>query len=207
MKGLEESLGFRVSGPPNGRKVELLSREGDEVKAVRPATPQEADLWQALLGQEEGMRVAGDSVQRWMHEATQARADVNSLKSSCEAYRQELEKLRVYAEANYPRPGMVTEQNTTLELFSGIVQSHNRQKQRLLDKAREIWEIPPGTDIFEFMFRQLQHITGELAAETDQRRAEYVSRIRPANSEAMYEHLAETQGKTAGRPVRDAPQA
>lgn len=192
MKGLEELLGFRITGSPDScidhRRIEILSADGESVKAVRPATHQEIDLWQALVGTEVGMNEAAGTLREALDTNAQLLADNRSLKASCNAYQEELEKLRVYVEANWVSPVLPPRTVPTLDMFAEIIQSHKAQKQRLLDKAREIWQIEPGTDIIDFVFRQLQHLNGEMAVETERRRMEYVNRV-------------------AGRPVRDNPQA
>lgn len=182
MKGLEELLGFRISGSANTclehRQVELLSEDGESIKAVRPATHQEVDLWMALLGHEEGMREAQAAMSRAMqknHEDwASVKADNQSLTASCEAYRRELDNLRAYVEANWVSPVKPPATVPTLDMFAEIVQSHNQQKQRLLDKARELWHIEPGTDIIEFMFQRLRDMNGETLAETEARRRQVI---------------------------------
>lgn len=192
MKGLEELLGFRITGSPDScidhRRVEILTADGESVKAVRPATHQEIDLWQALVGTEAGMNEAAGTLREALDTNAQLLADNQSLKQSCNAYQDELEKLRLLAEKNWVSPALPPRTVSTLDMFAEIVQSHKAQKKRLLDKAREIWQIEPGTDIIDFVFRQLQHLNGEMAVKTEQRRQEYTNRV-------------------AGRPVRDNPQA
>ena len=194
---LAANIGFRVD---NGR-VEYNG-------VPRPATPEESLLWGQAVVHKQALNRMTDIV-------AQTDVDRRSLEASCKAYKEELEKLRVYAQANSYEPQTPSEQTTTLELFAAIVQTHDEQKKRLLQKAREIWDIPPGTDIIDFMFRQLQHINGELMHETEQRRIEHV-RARSVSQFAnemqakpsMDEYLNELHGRAAGtRVVRDNPQA
>lgn len=185
MKGLEELLGFRISGNQDScldhRRIEILDAVTGNIKATRPATLQEVELWQALLDYERHALEREEvlKVKEAQFRGSQAamEADNLSLRASCNAYRDELEKLRVYAIANRVTPQEPSESVSTLELMAQIVQSHNAQKKRLLDKAREIWQIEPGVDIIDFMFRQLQHINGEMAVDTERRRMDYINRV------------------------------
>lgn len=192
MKGLEELLGFRITGNPDScidhRRIELLDSVTGNIKATRPATHQEVDLWNALQDHTFALEAANAGAKEVADNNAHLLADNRSLKASCNAYQDELEKLRVYVEANWISPVLPPRTVPTLDMFAEIVQNHNAQKKRLLDKACEIWQIEPGTDIIDFVFRQLQHLNGEMAVETERRRAEYVNRV-------------------AGRPVRDNPQA
>jgi hypothetical protein len=106
--------------------------------------------------------------------AATASADLKSVAASNEAYREEMRKLREFAELNWVSPVLPPATVPTLDMFAEIVQSHKAQKKRLLDKAREIWQIEPGTDIIDFVFRQLQHLNGEMAVETEQRRQQVI---------------------------------
>lgn len=204
-------LGFRVSGSNNScldhRQVELLNPD-DTIKAVRPATQQEAELWDTMLEIDGALVEVKSNAKGFKERNAELIADVQSLTGSNEAYRRELENLRVYVEANWISPAIPPATVPTLDMFAEIVQSHNAQKKRLLDKAREIWQIPPGTDIFDFMFRQLQHLNGEMTTETEERRRATIrERERAAGSAATEAHLAEMRARSAGTPVRDNPQA
>lgn len=174
MHPVEQVLGFRIN--QMRRQVETLGKQG-EVLQVRPATEHEISLWSEVMENYAARQGA-----------VEARADAKSLAASCEAYREELNRLRRLAEGNWVSPALPPENVSVYDMFDEIVASHLLQKKRLLDKAREIWKIEPGVDIIDFVFRQLQHLNGEMAVETEQRRMDYINRV-------------------AGRPVRDNPQA
>lgn len=201
---LVANLGFVVD---NGR-LEYGDRP-------RPATAEETALWGAAMAAKTALRkmtdaVAGaDAVLREKSDANaHLLADNHSLKSSCNAYQEELERLRVYAEANWVSPVLPPRTVPTLDMFAEIVQSHNAQKKRLRDKALEIWKIEPGTDIFEFMFRQLQHLNGEMSTETEERRRKTIKERAerfpgdPMNS-MLTDELDKVHAKIAGNKVQE----
>lgn len=181
MHPVEKVLGFRVNQMRG--QVETLDASG-EVRAVRPATERESALWSEVMENYAARQ-----------SAIQASADLKSVVASNEAYREELNKLRSLAEDHWVSPALPPANVPTADMFEEIMLSHKRQKQRLLDKAREIWQIDPGVDIIDFIFRQLQHINGEMAAETERRRMEHVARPLTQFAEDM-------QSKIAGEQVQ-----
>lgn len=189
MESLEQLLGFRISGSPDTvveqRRVEILSADFEGIRAVRPATVQEVDLWMALLGHEEGMKQAADAFERARADfvaASQAQtdrrvqleADKRSLEASNEAYRLQLQKL-----------------------YEGI---------------KYIVHIEPTDDAVEKALQLINvaHNQPQAAEAAEKRRHEYVNRERfpgdPMNS-VLQGELDKAHDRIAGRPVRDNPQA
>ena len=176
---------------------ELASDVGFQVKGnqvyygdnPRPATREEKLLWGRAVQAKAAFKAS-------QHKVAIAEAENNSLKASCNAYREELQRLHDFMGHRYP----ILETDDVIEFVMNTVVNLQTGKDNLLKKAREIYEIPPGSDIFEFMLQQLRHMTGEMAPETEARRQqtikEHAERFPgdPMNS-MLAEHLDKLQGK------------
>lgn len=187
MHPVEQVLGFRVNQMRG--QVETLDKQG-KVTAVRPATEHESALWSEVMENYAARQ-----------SAIEASADLKSVVASNEAYREQLKKLRELAERFWIHPQPPGFERDTLELFIEIFASHNAQKHRLRQKALEIWQIEPGVDIFDFMFRQLQHLNGEMAVETEQRRQETIKE-RVAELAEVEARMDEMHKRAAGEQVQ-----
>jgi hypothetical protein len=167
----------------------------------RPASREEVLLWGRAVQAKAAFRAS-------QHREAIADAENNSLKASCNAYREELQRLHDFMGHRYP----IRETDDVIEFVMDTIVNLQTGKDNLLKKAREIYEIPPGSDIFEFMLHQLRHMTGEMAPETEQRRRDTIKERAerfpgdPMNS-MLADELDKVQAKIAGRPVRDSPQA
>lgn len=100
MKGLEELLGFRITGSPDScidhRRIELLDSVTGNIKATRPATHQEVDLWNALQDHTFALEAANAGAREVADNNAQLLVDNRSLKASCNAYQEQLQKLFVF---------------------------------------------------------------------------------------------------------------
>lgn len=161
----------------------------------RPATREEVLLWGRAVQAKAAFKAS-------QHREVVADAENNSLKTSCNAYREELQRLHDFMGHRYP----ILETDDVIEFVMNTIVNLQTGKDNLLKKAREIYEIPPGSDIFEFMLERLKDMTGENIAATEKRRAEAIAERAerfpgdPMNS-MLADKLDEMQARTAGRPV------
>lgn len=208
MKGLEELLGFRITGNPNScidhRRIEILSADGDSVKAVRPATHQEIDLWQALVGTEVGMQQAAGTLREALDTNAQLLADNRSLKASCDAYREQLQKLHDFLAHKYPIQPTDDCIEYAMDRLVGLEHRKNELRKRIL----EIWQMPPGVDVFDFMLERLKDVTGENMEATEKRRADTIKERAerfpgdPMNS-MLADELDKVHARIAGKKVQE----
>lgn len=156
MHPVEKVLGFRVNQMRD--QVETLDKNG-VVTNVRPATTHESALWSEVMENYAARQASA-----------QASADLKSVVAANEAYREQLQKLHDFLAHKYP----IMPTDDCIEYAMNRLVGLEHRKNELRKKILEIWQMPPGVDVFDFMLERLKDVTGENMEATEKRRADTI---------------------------------
>lgn len=123
----------------------------------RPATREEQLLWDQAVQ-------AKTTFKNVYRKNAELVADNQSLLAANEAYREQLQKLHDFLAHKYP----IQPTDDCIEYAMDRLVGLEHRKNELRKKILEIWQMPPGVDVFDFMLERLKDMTGENMEATEQ---------------------------------------